>query len=89
MMKAVAAGAIGFAIAAMIVVALVYGGTEASVPSSSGSSSPVTTMGYWQGKYDPIKPLPGTTNLPPNSFNNSVPKLHAPDSDQDDDNDDE
>jgi hypothetical protein len=67
-MNRVAAGAIGLAIAAILIITFVKHEGLAGVTSSPGS-----TLGYSQGKYDPIKPLPGTTNVPINPFNQSVP----------------
>jgi hypothetical protein len=67
-MKSVAAGAIALAIGAILVITLVnHENTEnATLP-------PGGTKGYSQGKYDAIKPLPGTTNVPINPYNKSVP----------------
>jgi hypothetical protein len=67
-MKRVAAGAIGLAIAVILVITLVKHEGLENVTLPRGS-----TLGYSQGKYDPIKPLPGTTNVPINPFNKSVP----------------
>jgi hypothetical protein len=70
-MKSVAAGAIGLAISAILVITFV----KHEVMDST--ALPTVTMGYWQGKYDPVKPLPGTTNVPANSFNNSIPNIQT------------
>ncbi len=67
-MKRVAAGAIALAIAAILVITLVQ-----QEPTESATSPPGSAKGYSQGKYDPIKPLSGTTNVPVNPYNKSVP----------------
>jgi len=67
-MKKVAAGAFALAVAASILTTLfIHAWTE------SAAAPPAGARGYSQGKYDPGKPRLGTTNVPANPYNNSVP----------------